>query len=685
MAPQRGMTPEDLFRIHWISDVQLSPDGTLAAFIVTQLDPDADEYRSAVWLVPTGGGPPRRLTYGPKRDTQPRFSPDGQTLAFIRDTSGKENKEARPQLWAIRLSGGEAWPLTAVPTGATHPVWSPDGRHLAFLSRVSPDDGVSPEEKEQRQGQARVIDRLKYKLNGEGFIYDRPYKLWVVPFAETGPQEAQRLTDGEWSDTFPAWSPDGRWLAFISTRHETWDLDNTSDIWVIPAVGGRPRKVTASQGPASAPCWSPDGKAIAYVGHRHPLGSGFNTKLWVIPARGGEPRDLTAEFDRTVVGPAVGTAPTVHWSKDGRSLLFPVLDRGCQHLYRVSAAGGHPELVVGGEREISSFAVASDSGDIAFIASTATDPAEVFFLSLKSGAERQITDVNAAWKAEVYRAAPERLRFQSADGTAIEGWLMKPFGFREGHTYPVLYNIHGGPHAQYGYTFFDEFQVQAGHGYGVFYTNPRGSQGYGEAFSIAITGEWGKLDYEDVMAGLDALLQVPWVDGERIGVLGGSYGGYLTSWIVGHTDRFKAACSERAVNNLSSMYGTSDIGFSFMEWEAGGKPFWEAPLHYLERSPIHYVQHVVTPTLIIHSENDLRCPIEQAEQFYIALKRRGVPTRFVRFPEENHDLSRSGKPSRRIQRFRLQLAWFDEYLKPQRPNTRPGSHQRARRRARGGR
>jgi dipeptidyl aminopeptidase/acylaminoacyl peptidase len=243
---------------------------------------------------------------------------------------------------------------------------------------------------------------------------------------------------------------------------------------------------------------------------------------------------------------------------------------------------------------------------------------------------------------------------------------MKPFGFREGERYPVLYNIHGGPHAQSGWGFFDEFQVQAGAGYGVFFVNFRGSTGYGERFATSIDGNMGVLDEQDLIAGLDALVQVPWVDAERIGVLGGSYGGFLTSWLVGHTDRFAAACSERAVNNWLSKVGTSDIGF-MQHGQMGGADPWQDPLLYLQRSPIYHVNNIRTPVLIIHSENDLRCPIEQAEQLYTALMLRGVETRFVRFPEENHELSRSGKPSRRIQRFEEQLAWFGRFLRAHEP------------------
>lgn len=648
----RGMTPEDILQIRWLTDARLSPDGRLAACVVTTLDAEADEYRAAIWLTPTAAGEPRALTSGPGRDTAPRFSPDGRYLAFVRDVRGKQEREAQPQLWAIRVDGGEAWKLSDLPNGAAGPVWSPDGGAILVKSRATPEDGLSREERDRRRGQARVIETLGYRLNGEGFIYDRPWKLWRIGFDTSGPASATRLTEGEWSDSDPAWSPDGRRIAFVSARHEGRDRDHVSDLWVMPANGGEPLRVTRSTGPVSGPAWSPDGASLAYLGHEHATGGGFNTKLWLIPADGiASPRCLTERFDHTLVD------GSLRWSLDGASLRVIAEDRGAQHLYQIAADGGPARLMAGGDRTIQE---ADWSGDrVLFSASHATEPAELFLVE-SDGSERRLTDLNATWKASVERPQSEPLRFTSADGTPIEGWLMKPVSYREGERYPVLFNIHGGPHAQYGHAFLDEFQVQAGHGYGVFFCNPRGSTGYGEQFARSVNGATGVVDYEDLVAGLDALTAQPWVDATRIGVLGGSYGGYLTSWLIGHTDRFRVACSERSVNNWLSKVGTSDIGHLQHE-EVGAEP-WEDPLHYLRRSPIFYVAGIRTPTLIMHSENDLRCPIEQGEQLYTALKLHGVPTRFVRFPEENHNLSRSGKPNRRLHRFELQLEWFDQYL-----------------------
>jgi dipeptidyl aminopeptidase/acylaminoacyl peptidase len=414
------------------------------------------------------------------------------------------------------------------------------------------------------------------------------------------------------------------------------------------------------------PPFSPDGRSLAYLGRRHRNEFGRNARVFTVPVEGGAPRSLTDALDRSCA--PLDLAPI--WSADGAWLTFAAEDAGALSVYRVRATGGGaaPERVIGGERAVTGVSAAAD-GTLAFAVTDPVMPAEIATCAADGGGERRLTDVNAAWRAEVILTRPERFRFERA-GLGVDGWIMKPADFRADGRYPGLLNIHGGPHAQYGWSFFDEFQVQAGAGYAVVYMNPRGSQGYGETFTRAVVGDWGGGDFTDVMAGLDeALRRAPWIDPERLGVLGGSYGGFLTSWTVGHTDRFRAACSERAVNYHPSMFGTSDIGHLFNEIEIGGLP-WEMPDHYAERSPLTHAKNIHTPLLIIHSEEDLRCPIEQGEQLFVALKKQRKDAVFVRFPDENHELSRSGKPRHRLERFRIILDWFTGRLAPEPPRGR---------------
>ena len=331
-------------------------------------------------------------------------------------------------------------------------------------------------------------------------------------------------------------------------------------------------------------------------------------------------------------------------------------------MYRVRAAGGMaPERIITGERQVTGMSRSQDGAVLAFTATDPVSPPEVFICHPDGTGEKQLTDLNREWKTEVALSRPERLHYERA-GCTLDCWVMKPYGYEPGQRYPALLTIHGGPHTQYGHNFFDEFQVYAGAGYAVIYTNPRGSQGYGEAFTRAVHGDWGGEDFADVMAGLDAALrQCPFIDPERLGVMGGSYGGFLTSWTVGHTNRFKAACSERAVNNIYTLFGTSDIGASFLEAQSGALP-WDNLQWYIEHSPLTYAQNITTPLLIMHAEDDLRCVIEQAEQLFAALKRQRKEVLFVRFPDETHEMSRTGKPRHRLERFRYILDWFAKYL-----------------------
>ncbi|MBI1736606.1 MAG: S9 family peptidase [Candidatus Rokubacteria bacterium] len=646
---RRPFEPHDITRIRWVSDARVSPDGRRVAFVMTTLDEPRDEYLSRVWVT----GPDRPFTTGPKRDTAPRWSPDGRWLAFVSERDGPK----KPQLYLIPAAGGEAVRLTDLPHGVADPVWSPDATRLAFVARVGGHPEPESEEDTRRSKPARVISTLKYRLNGEGFVYDRRPHVFVVSVDGGTPVQ---ITEGDFVHEHPAWSPDAEWLAFTSARHDERDGDDVTDVWVAPAKGGAARRLTATAGPAALPAWSPDGRAIAYVGRGARNFFGGNLRLFTVPVAGGRPRCLTEALDRSV-----SLIARPHWLADG-SILFATDDRGDVPLWRVAADGAAASRrVIGGERSITSFSVSRDRGTVAFTANDVTAPDEVFVARADGTDERRLTDVNAGWRTSVHVAPAERFVVERA-GHAIDAWIMRPFPFAPGRRYPALVNVHGGPHAQSGHGFFDEFQVYAAAGYAVVFANPRGSQGYGEAFARAVVGDWGGGDFADVMAAVDETLRrFDFIDGDRLGLMGGSYGGFLTSWAVGHTTRFRAACSERAVNNQLTMFGTSDIGHVFQVVEGGGSLPWEDPARWVERSPLTYAKEIRTPLLIVHSEDDLRCPISEAEQLFVALKKLGRDVTLVRFPDETHELTRSGKPRHRLERFRIILDWFAKYLAPE--------------------
>ena len=650
----RAMTPQDLTRIRTASDPQIAPDGQRVAFVVTTLSAERDEYLSNIWLVGVDGGEPRRFTTGPGRDARPRWSPDGTRLAFV----SSRQPEEKPQVYVMPADGGEPVCLTDAANGVDDLAWSPDSARLAFTARVGGWREPEDEAERRKSKPARVITTMKYKFNGEGFIYDRRRHVFVV--SADGCGEHRQLTDGDGDDGDPAWSPDGRSLVFASARHADRDYDNAVDLWRVSVDGGEPARLTDTAGPLSAPAFAPDGARLAYLGSRYLNEAGRNVRVFTLPTAGGSPTCLSADLDRTCT--SFFEAPRPMWSPDGAALFAVVEDQGGLHIYRLDASGAAPPAcIIGGERHVTGASLSTDGTQLVYTATTPTSPAEVWRCNADGSGERQLTELNLAWKQEVALSSPQHLRYHR-DGFDLDCWVMKPHGFTPGQRYPALLNIHGGPHMSYGHNFFDEFQVYAGAGYAVIYTNPRGSQGYGEAFTRAVLGDWGGGDYLDCMAGLDAALsQCDFIDAERLGVMGGSYGGFLTSWTVGHTQRFKAACSERAVNNTYTLFGTSDIGHSFSEMESGYLP-WENMQWYIEHSPLTYAKDIITPLLIIHSENDLRCLMEQAEQLFIALKKQRKDVRFVRFPDENHELSRNGRPRHRLERFGFILDWFQQYL-----------------------
>lgn len=662
---KRPIEAADLYRVTFVADPRLSPDGAEVAFVRTNINRERNQYRSRIWLVPfDGASPARRFTSGPV-DTAPRWSPDGACLAFLRKPA---EKDARAQIWLVRRSGGEAWRLTDLPDGAGDPAWSPDGTSIAFTSKAAPPSPAGGTT--DQASDVRVIDRLNYKLDGEGFDDGRRRHVFVVPYSSRL-AAARQLTSGDFDDTEPAWAPDGQSLAFVSARHPEREFDRKRDVWVAPTGGGEPRRVTGATGPCAGPVYSPDGQTIAYTGHDNDPRYGPTTQptIWVTPAAGdASPRAVGRQLDRPV-GSDVGTdlrygtpEPCLNWSAGGAALLALLGDAGRVGLHRIDVATGAATTLFDGDRQVTNATVSRDGQRVALAVSSATSPADILSLDLATNRELRLTDVNAGLCGAVEIRTPERFRFEAPDGQPLDGWLVTPPGFDPMRRYPLILEIHGGPHAAYGESFYIEFQLLAAQGYVVLYTNPRGSTSYGQEFVAALRQDWGGVDYRDVMAGVDAAIARGFIDESRLGVTGGSYGGYLTNWIIGQTDRFRAAVSGRSTSNRASHYGQSDLGSFIGDWEFGGPP-WENAEHYRERSPITYVANVRTPLLLENQEQDHRCPVPQAEEFYTALKKlRQVDVQFIRFPDESHGMARQGQPAHRVERLERIVAWFDKYL-----------------------
>jgi dipeptidyl aminopeptidase/acylaminoacyl peptidase len=648
------MQPDDVYELVNAGDPRISPDGTLVAYSVTALDQESNEYRGAIWVAPLdASSEPRRFTAGERRDTMPRWSPDGKWLAFA---SNRGDEKAPAHIYLIPAEGGEARRLTELKESVEAIEWSPDSKRIAFAARARDE---AYEEEDEHKRAPRRFTRVFHKLDSVGFTGDRRRQLFVV---EVEGGEPRQLTHGDFEHSGVAWSPDGKQLVFDGLRDERWDTQLIQRLYVLDVDGeGEPLPLTGDEGSYETPSFSPDGSRIAY---RMLVEDGtypHHTQLGVMSADGSDPRLLTTSLDRQCAPYPDYREPV--W--DGERLVFTIEDGGNTHLYTVLADGSaEPELLVGGEQAISSYDMRD--GKLAYVASTHTTLREVYH-----GTDgKRATAVGAAFAAGRELVEPERFTAVSPDGYEVDAWVVRPAGFEPGRRYPTLLSIHGGPFTQYGTGFFDEFQVYSGGGYVVLFSNPRGGSGYSEEHGRAIRGPlgdagpgWGVKDYEDLLAVVDtALERFDFIDQERLGVIGGSYGGFMTSWIIGHTQRFRAAVSERAVNNLVSMFGSSDLFWVF-ERQFGG-PLWEDVQAYLEKSPSTYGPEIETPVLVLHSEQDLRCNIEQGEHLFTLLRLLGKEVELVRFPAESHELSRAGSPLHRVQRFQVILEWFGRYLAP---------------------
>jgi dipeptidyl aminopeptidase/acylaminoacyl peptidase len=676
----RPIAETDLFRFTWIADPQIAPDGRRIAFVRVTVNDKKDGCDTAIWTVDTEGGrPPRPLTAGPQ-DLAPRWSPDGRRLVFTRALE-KGGKLQPAQLYLMSMDGGEARALTDLPKGAASPSWSADGRAIAFTSTSNAKDVEragrrgDADSGRERESDVKVITRATYRSNGRGFLDPtRPAHVWTVAAMEGAERAApHQVTTGDFEETAPVFSPDGGWIYFGSNRvKEPYYGMPDSDIFSVPVSGGDLSPVASIDGDIGEFALSRDGKRIAFQGvpRGDPVRSYDQPELYVAEVGGGTAaRLLTAAYDADVGGSLTGDqrAPRGSlpagpvWNRDGKAVFVRTAERGRANLQRVDLASGKVDPLTTGDQEVVAYTATPDGSRFALLLSTPTEIGDLFLLDTAAGTPRRLTRVNEALFSTLQLGTPEEIVYPSFDARSIQAWILKPPGFDKERRYPLILNIHGGPHAAYGATFDHEFQWMAARGYVVLYPNPRGSTSYGQEFGNLIQHQYPGDDAKDLMAGVDLLVGRGVVDEARLGVTGGSGGGVLTNWLVTQTRRFAAAVSQRSIADWAGFWYTADFTLFHPTWFKA--PPWEDQADYAARSPITFVRNIRTPLMLIEGEADLRTPpADGGEQLFRALKYLRRPVVMVRFPDESHELSRSGKPWHRIERLRHIVAWFDKYL-----------------------
>ena len=718
-AEKRGITEKDLFDFVWIGDVQVSPDGARVAFVRVTANEKKEGYDTAIWVVPTDGSEqPRQLTAG-KHDTAPRWSPDGKSLLFARALE-KDAKPEPPQLCMLPIGGGDSFVFTDLPKGAGDPKWSPDGRTIAFTSSSNPEDLAKHAKKKQkeeelkkavaavgapgstsmsspdskntpasaadaaikkaegeaeRESDVHVITRAVYRSDDEGYLDPkRPKHIWLVSAPRSADDKVQpkQLTSGRFDEGDAMWAKDGSRIFFTSLHVDEpyYELPRT-EIYSVATSGGEPTKITTLELGVQSPTLSPDGKQIAFTASANePVHSYTQPDLWVCDlAADAKPRNLTATFDFDLgagvfgdnAAPRGGGGNEPIWSMDGRSILQIYGKEGRTILASFDVKSGTPTDLTRGNQAVVRFRASADRSKIVYVLSTATQINDLFVLPAKGGEPKKLTGVNDALSAQLNLTEPEEITYQSFDGKKIQAWVQKPPGFDPAKQYPLILNIHGGPHAAYGYIFEHEFQWMAAKGYFVLYPNPRGSTTYGQEFGNIIQYRYPGDDYQDLMIGVDEVIKRGYVDEKKLGVTGGSGGGLLTNWVVGHTDRFAAAVAQRDIASWEHWWYTADFTLFQPSWFKG--PPFEQQEDFRARSPITYVNNVKTPLMLILGETDTRTPpAAGGEQMFRALKFRKIPTVMVKFPNETHELSRSGQPWHRVERLQHIVGWFDHWL-----------------------
>lgn len=666
---QQGIQPEDYYKTVFVSQTEISPDGDYIAFTKTTIDEENNRRHSEVWMQKLGDGQPDGepflFTDPTVQSSNPQWSPDGRLLG-IQSRRGDNANSVR--FIRVTAPGGEAFTIDGLDRA---PVWSPDGSMIAFVREPKTD-----EERHERAGwiapdaitktldstrfDGRVITQMRYKSDGTSAWLPHPSvqpKRQIHIVSANGGEPAQ-LTDLPFHASGLEWSHNGNLIYFTGDPEEDneYNTDFTRNLYVINVESGEWDLLLEMDGNQNSPVVSPEGRFLAFVSTAE---RGAETDVMIVSLNregyvNGTPLNLTEEWSLQPGG--------LYWTPSGNHLRFNAQIRGNQHLFEVSRSGGEVRQVTDGERRLTSISTTNDGRLMAYTSTDAVTPAEAFISRTDGSREIQLTNFNESWMAERALNPAESITWTVEDGTEIQGWVIKPIDYQEGQSYPLVLKIHGGPHTAYGNTWFQAFHTLSASGMFVFYPNPRGSSSYGNEFTYATLGQWGVMDEEDFMTGLEAVMEAyPGVDRDRIGVSGGSYGGFMTNWLTARfPDHFRAAVTSRSISNWDSWYGSSDAQ-GLTEFEFGGAP-WEQRELYRKLSPMSYVEHVVAPTLIIHSEEDWRTPITDAEQWYMALKKRQIPVEFVRYPRSSHGLSRTGEPWLLVDRLERKRSWFDYWL-----------------------
>ena len=647
---ERPFTLEDLGRMRGVSDPQISPDGDRVAYVVDRPDLEEDDVDSDIWMTSWDGKETVRLTTSQNSESMPRWSPDGRFLAFLSD---RDDDSEATQVWLLPLGGGEAEKLTDSRGSVEDFDWSPDGKRLVLVVEdpdpdAAPDKGTASGRKKAKR--PIVIDRFHFKIDEQGYLGAQRRHLVLL---DRESRKTEPLTSGNFNEMMPAWSPDGKAIAFSSKRGADPDRTDNWDLYVIEArAGAVPRAVTTFEGADNSPdwdtrpAWSPDSRWIAYVqGAPDKLIYYGIHKLAVVPAAGGAARVLTAGLDRNVSSP--------RFVDGGAAILFTLEDDQAIHLAKMPAAGGAIRRVVAGRRVVPAFSVAAN-GRVAILSGTALSPVEVF--AAGAGEPRPLSRQNDEWLSQVRLGAVEETRFSSKDGTEIRGFLVKPPGFEAGRRYPAILRIHGGPVSQFENMFDEDWQWFAARGYVVIAANPRGSSGRGEKFQTAIYADWGNRDTEDVLAAVDDAVRRGIADPERLAVGGWSYGGMLTNYVIASTTRFRAATSGAGISNIFTGYGTDQY---VREYEQELGPPWKNRDAWLKVSyPFFHADRIRTPTLFLCGESDFNVPLINSEQMYQALRSQGIPTQLVIYPDQHHGIDKPSYVRDRLERY---VAWYDRY------------------------